>query len=91
MTRSTGTTVTINLGAPLALLGLAMFIAKVLGLVTWSWWVVLSPFWVMPVLFLAILFVPVAIATLLGLVGLVGVCTIWAVAAIRDRCTKRAR
>lgn len=37
------------------LLGIAFIILKLTGAITWSWWWVLAPFWVLPALFLTIL------------------------------------
>lgn len=45
----TNTTVGINGGT---LLGVAFVVLKLLGVIKWSWLWVLSPFWIIPALFL---------------------------------------
>lgn len=37
----------INKGiTPMALLGIAFIVLKIMGYITWSWWWVLAPFWI---------------------------------------------
>ena len=38
----------------LSTLGLIFIILKLVDVITWSWWWVLAPFWVMPALLLAV-------------------------------------
>ena len=55
----------INKGVtPLALLGIAFIVLKVMGYITWSWWWVLAPFWI-PVC--------IGIITLVALMVIVGI------------------
>lgn len=35
----------------LGLLGVAFVVLKLIGVIAWSWWWVLAPFWAIPVLF----------------------------------------
>lgn len=36
----------------LGLLGVAFVVLKLMGIIAWSWWWVLAPFWAIPVLLL---------------------------------------
>lgn len=46
----------------LGLLGIAFIVLKLCGVIYWSWWFVLAPFWVPPVFVVAlILFVAVIV------------------------------
>lgn len=39
--------VIVNRGVtPLSLLGIAFIVMKLMGYITWSWWLVLAPFWI---------------------------------------------
>ena len=44
-----------------------LLVLKLTGYITWSWWLVTSPLWLVPVLF----FVIIAIILCLGIVGLI--------------------
>ena len=47
-----------------------LLVLKLTGYITWSWWLVTSPLWLVPALF----FVIIAIILCLGLVGLILYC-----------------
>ena len=44
-----------------------LLVLKLTGYITWSWWLVTAPLWLVPALFFGI----IAIALCLGLVGLI--------------------
>lgn len=46
---------------------IVLLVLKLTGYITWSWWLVTAPLWLVPALF----FVIIAIALCLGLVGLI--------------------
>jgi len=63
--------ININLGlGPVTVLTLAFFVAKVLGYITWSWWLVFSPLLIVPAIYLAF---GIAAMIFLGIVFIVGV------------------
>jgi uncharacterized membrane protein len=48
--------VVINKGiGPLSLLGIAFVVMKITGYISWSWWLVLAPFWIPVVLALTLI------------------------------------
>ena len=49
---------------------IVLLVLKLTGYITWSWWLVTSPLWLVPALF----FVIIAIILCLGLVGLILYC-----------------
>ena len=46
---------------------IVLLVLKLTGYITWSWWLVTAPLWLVPALF----FVIIVIALCLGLVGLI--------------------
>ena len=46
---------------------IVLLVLKLTGYITWSWWLVTAPLWLVPTLF----FVIITIALCLGLVGLI--------------------
>lgn len=46
---------------------IVLLVLKLTGYITWSWWLVTAPLWLVPVLF----FIIIVIALCLGLVGLI--------------------
>ena len=44
-----------------------LLVLKLTGYITWSWWLITAPLWLVPALF----FVIIAVALCLGLVGLI--------------------
>lgn len=46
---------------------IVLLVLKLTGYITWSWWLVTAPLWLVPALF----FVIITIALCLGLVGLI--------------------
>lgn len=46
---------------------IVLLVLKLVGYITWSWWLVTAPLWLVPALF----FVIIVIALCLGLVGLI--------------------
>ena len=64
--RNTGTVVNSGTGVT-GLLGVAFVTLKLIGIIDWSWWWVLSPFWI-PLAF-AILGITIAVV-ILGVVSL---------------------
>lgn len=53
---------------PLSLLGIAFIIMKVMGIIAWSWWWVLAPFWAIPAILL-FPFVAVCFGALVAIIG----------------------
>ena len=49
---------------------IVLIVLKLTGYITWSWWLVTAPLWLVPALF----FVIIAIILCLGLVGLILYC-----------------
>ena len=59
--------VTVSRGTgPLSLLGIAFIILKLLGLITWSWWWVLAPFWIPFAIILALLLFGIVVITIIS-------------------------
>ena len=69
-------------------LTIAFFAAKVLGYVSWSWWLVFAPLWVPIALFIAGLLI-MAVAALAVMVGVLG--TVMVVEGIAWLRRKRRR
>lgn len=46
----------------LNLLGIAFVVLKLIDKIDWSWWWVLAPFWIQPILFVVLLVVGIALA-----------------------------
>ena len=55
------TTVSGGVG-PLGLVGTALVVLKLCGVINWSWWLVLAPFWIPALIGIALIIVMVAIA-----------------------------
>lgn len=54
--------ITVNLTHPLVLIALLFITLKLLGVITWSWWLVLIPVWVIAGCFVLLLMIIVFMA-----------------------------
>ncbi len=55
----------------LTALFIIFLVLKLTGYITWSWWLVTAPLWLVPALFFAIIIIALCFTLCLGLVGCV--------------------